>query len=290
MHSYISSPGRTAEILTRYGIKLHKKSGQNFLIDTNSVKKIVSRAGVSRSDVILEIGSGIGSLTEILLPRAKKIICIEIDKSLTKAFKDIFKENIDRKIELICSDALKLDYSEMAQKYGINKAVSNLPYSIAAPLVLKILLESPNIKKMFITIQKDIALRMLASAGDKNYSSYTVKTNFLADFKFCFQISRSCFLPRPFVDSVVLEVTRKDDKILSGENFDVRDFFVFVTGCFSHRRKKLKNSLTQKNSKYCHKSEMIIKLLSEMGQGENTRAEELSLENYIFLYKNLSNI
>ncbi len=290
MHSYISSPGRTKEILSRYGIKLHKKLGQNFLIDTNSAKKIVSRADVRSSDIILEVGSGIGSLTEILLSRAKIVVCIEIDKLLARAFKDIFKENIDGKIELICLDALKLDYNQLARKFGINKVVSNLPYNIAAPLVLKILLESPDIKKMFITIQKDIALRMLASVGDKNYSSYTVKTSFLADFKLCFQISRNCFIPRPFVDSAVVEVTRKDDKVLSRENFNIKDFFGLVTKCFSHRRKKLVNSLAQKDSGYCYKSEIIIKLLSEMGQDKNTRAEELSLENYIFLYKNLSNI
>jgi 16S rRNA (adenine1518-N6/adenine1519-N6)-dimethyltransferase len=290
MHSYISSPGRTKEILSRYGIKLHKKLGQNFLIDTNSAKKIVSRANVSSSDVILEVGSGIGSLTEILIPRVKKIVCIEIDKTLARTFKDIFKENIDGKIELICSDALKLDYNQLARRHGVNKVVSNLPYNIAAPLVLKILLESLDIKKMFITIQKDIALRILASVGDKNYSSYTVKTNFLADSKLCFQISRNCFLPRPFVDSAVVEVTRKDDKILSRENFNIKDFFNFVTRCFSHRRKKLVNSLAQKDSGYCYKTEIIIKLLSEMGRDKNIRAEELSLENYIFLYENLSDI
>jgi 16S rRNA (adenine1518-N6/adenine1519-N6)-dimethyltransferase len=290
MQSYISSPGRTKEILTRYGIKLSKKLGQNLLIDTNSAKKIVSHADVSGSDVILEVGSGIGSLTEILLSRAKTVVCVEIDKLLARAFEDIFKKDIGRKIKLICSDALKLDYSEMAQKYGISKVVSNLPYSIAAPLVLKILLESPDIKKMFITIQKDVALRMLASAGEKNYSSYTVKTSFLADFKSCFQVSRNCFIPRPFVDSAVVEATRKDEKIKDTRGFDIRDFFDFVTGCFSHRRKKLVNSLARKNSKYCHKSKIIIKLLSEIGLDKNTRAEELSLENYIFMYKSLNNM
>jgi 16S rRNA (adenine1518-N6/adenine1519-N6)-dimethyltransferase len=290
MHSYISSPGKTTQILKKYGIKLSKKLGQNFLIDTNSAKKIVSCADVSTSDVILEVGSGVGSLTQILLSRAKKVVCVEIDRLLARAFEDIFREDIGRKIKLICSDALKLDYGEMAQKYGINKLVSNLPYSIAAPLVLKILLESPDIKKMFITIQKDIALRMLASVGDKNYSSYTVKTRFLADFESCFQISRNCFIPRPFVDSAVVEATRKDDKILDRKDFDIKDFFDFVTGCFSHRRKKLVNSLAQKDTKYCHKSKIIIKLLSKIGRDMNTRAEELSLENYIFMYKNLTNM
>lgn len=285
MQSYISSPKKTAQILKRYGIKLKKSLGQNFLIDTNSAKKIVSCAGAGISDVILEVGSGIGSLTEILLPRVKKVVCIEIDRLIVKAFSDIFKNDIGKKIELIQSDALKLDYGDIAKKYGVNKIISNLPYSIAAPLVLKILLESENIEEMLITIQKDIAQRFLASPGDKNYSSYTVKSNFLADFNLCFQVSRNCFLPRPFVDSSVVNAARKKKKA----SIDTEGFFDFVTRCFSHRRKKLLNSLMQKDSRYCHKLEIIIKLLAEIKKDRNTRAEELSLENYIFLYRNLIN-
>ncbi len=285
MQSYISSPKKTAQILKRYGIRLKKSLGQNFLIDTNSAKKIVSCADAGSSDVILEVGSGIGSLTEILLPRVKKVVCIEIDILLARAFSDIFKNDIGKKIELIHSDALKLEYGDIAERYGVNKIISNLPYSIAAPLVLKILIESEKIEEMFITIQKDRAQRVLASPGDKNYSSYTVKSNFLADFNLCFQISRSCFLPSPFVDSSVVKAVRKKKKA----SIDTKGFFNFVTRCFSHRRKKLINSLTQKDSRYCHKKEKIIKFLAEIKKDRNTRAEELSLENYIFLYRNMIN-
>ena len=288
--NYISSPGNTARILSENGIKLRKSLGQNFLIDTNSAKKIVKCAGVDSKDVILEIGSGIGSLTEIILARAKKVVCVEIDGLLIKAFKDIFSKNLKEKsrLELIQINALKLNYGDVAGKYGINKVVSNLPYSIAAHLLLKILLEAESIKKLLLTIQKDIAGRMLASPGDKNYSSYTVKANFLADFNFCFQISRSCFIPRPFIDSVVIEANRKENELLKSDNFDIKDFFDFVNGCFLHRRKKLVNSLSQSGSRYCDKMELIIKLLSEIGKNKNIRAEELTLEDYIYLYKKLN--
>ncbi len=287
---YISSPGNTARILSENGIKLRKSLGQNFLIDTNSAKKIVKCAGVDSEDVILEIGSGIGSLTEIILARAKKVVCIEIDELLIKAFKDIFSENLKEKskLELIQINALKLNYGDIAGKYGINKVVSNLPYSIAAHLLLKILLEAESIKKLLLTIQKDIAGRMLASPGDKNYSSYTVKANSLADFNFCFQISRSCFIPRPFIDSVVIEANRKENELLKSDNFNIKDFFDFVNGCFLHRRKKLVNSLSQSSSRYCDKMELIIKLLSKIGKNKNIRAEELTLEDYIYLYKKLN--
>ncbi len=293
MNSYISSPGNTARILNQYGIRLKKNLGQNFLIDTNSAKKIVKFAEVGPEDVILEVGSGIGSLTEVMLPLAKKIICVEIDRMLIKAFRDIFDKNLkdESKLELIQTDALKLDYYNLAGKYNIRKVVSNLPYSVAAPLLIKILIEAKQVKKMVLTIQRDIAERLLASVGDKNYSSYAVKANFLADFNFCFQISRSCFLPRPFVDSSVIEVIRKNGGLLEGQGFDIMDFFNFVDGCFLHRRKKLINSLAQSDEGYCHKVELIIKLLSGLGKDKNIRAEELRVEDYVYLYKNLiSNI
>jgi len=293
MHShvnfYISSPGKTTRILNEYGIKLKKSLGQNFLIDTNSAKKIVKCAGVNSKDIILEIGSGVGGLTEIIIGKAEKVVCVEIDKLLIKAFKDIFRERLKgEKLELIETDALKLNYRDIVRKYKINKVVSNLPYSIAAPLLLKILLEAETIKTMFLTIQKDIGGRLLASTGDKNYSSYTVKANFLADFNFCFQISRNCFIPRPFVDSVVIKVSRKDNKHLIGSKWDIKDFFNFVNSCFLHRRKKLINSLCQNNTRYCDKMELIVELLSEIGKDKNVRAEELSLKDYIYLYEKLN--
>ena len=288
MNPYISSPAETTRILRNYGIKLKKSLGQNFLIDTNSAKKIVKYAGVDSSDIILEIGSGIGSLTEILINEAKKVVCIEIDDLLVKAFKDIFQKGSKGKIQLIQANALKLDYAYIAGKYKITKVVSNLPYSIAAHLLLKILMEAEDIKKLFITLQKDMAERLLASVGDKNYGSYTIKSNFLADFNFCFQISRNCFLPRPFINSAVIEVSRKDTGILTGKNFNTVDFFDFLNSCFLHRRKKLINSLSQSDSRYCHKLELIIKLLSEIGKSKDVRAEELYLKDYIFLYGKLN--
>ncbi|HEY4695643.1 MAG TPA: 16S rRNA (adenine(1518)-N(6)/adenine(1519)-N(6))-dimethyltransferase RsmA [Candidatus Hydromicrobium sp.] len=288
MNPYISSPAETARILRNYGIKLKKSLGQNFLIDTNSAKKIVKYAGVNSRDIILEIGSGIGSLTEILINEAKKVVCIEIDDLLVKAFKDIFQKGSKGKIQLIQANALKLDYAYIAGKYKITKVVSNLPYSIAAHLLLKILMEAEDIKKLFVTLQKDMAERLLASVGDKNYGSYTIKSNFLADFNFCFQISRNCFLPRPFINSAVIEVSRKDTGILTGKNFNTVDFFDFLNSCFLHRRKKLINSLSQSDSRYCHKLELIIKLLSEIERSKDARAEELYLKDYIFLYKKLN--
>jgi len=302
MCSYISSPAKTGQILNQYRIKLKKSLGQNFLIDTNIAKKIVFFSDIKPGDVVLEVGCGIGSLTEIILPAVKKVICIEIDKFLLEAFKDIFKYEIGEKIELIEGDALKLDYYEISSKYKINKMISNLPYKVAAPLLLKILVGEDSIKDFYITIQKDIADRLVSKPRSKNYSSYTVKANFLASFSICFPISRSCFVPKPFIDSVVIEVKRKSivDYLKelfcneSGANISnsnkkilITNFFNFIDSCFLHRRKKLINSLVKSNSKYSCRVNLIIDLLSKIGKDRNARAEELNLEDFIFLYRNV---
>jgi len=300
MSAYISSPIRTDSIIRKYKIGLKKSLGQNFIVDTNIAKKIAFKANISPEDIILEIGSGIGSLTEVLLPLSNKIICIEIDRLIAKAFKDIFTERLGKEIELIEGDALKLDYCKLSKEYKINKIVSNLPYKIAAPLLIRILIEATGIDRLFVTIQKDIADRVLASPGDKNYSLYTVKSNFLASYNVCFQISRNCFRPKPFVDSTFIEIIRKDSSALSKKLIDIQgriknknkaviDFFKFIDDCFSNRRKKIINSLISSSKKYLDKKVLIIKLLNEINKGENVRAEELKLEDFIFLYKNIIN-
>ena len=300
MSVYISSPIRTDGIIRKYKIGLKKSLGQNFLVDTNIAKKIASKANINSEDIILEIGSGIGSLTEVLLSLSNKIICIEIDRLVAKAFKDIFTERLGKEIGLIEADALKLDYCKLSKEYEINKIVSNLPYKIAAPLLIKILIEAADIDRLLVTIQKDIADRVLAKPGDKNYSSYTVKSNFLASYNVCFQISRNCFRPKPFVDSTFVEIIRKDSSALLKKLIDIQgrienknkaviDFFKFIDDCFSNRRKKVINSLAGSSEKYLDKKVLIIKLLNEISKNENVRAEELKLEDFIFLYKNISN-
>ncbi len=284
--TYISSPSRTAEILNLNNIRLKKSLGQNFLIDTNVLKKIARAAELKPKDIVLEIGSGIGSLTEIMLPQVKKIICIEIDNRLVQVFKEIFQSSLSSRINLIEYDAMKLDYKELITRTGATKVVSNLPYKIAAPLIPKIMLEAPEIEHYCLTIQKDIADRLTAKKGDKNYSSYSVKASFLADFKILFSVSRSCFIPAPFVDSIVVKADRKTSKETADIN--IADFFSFVEDCFLHRRKKLINSLLASNEhKYIDKINLIIKMLHGIGKDRNLRAEDLDLNNFLFLYRSL---
>jgi len=298
MDKYISSPSKTAGILKEFDIKLRKSLGQNFLIDTNILKKITRLSGIESNETILEVGSGIGSLTEILLDVAGRVICVEVDKRLSGIFMGLFRDYSGSKVVLIEQDAMKLDYSLLAKKYGIKKMVANLPYKIAAPLVLKILVEAPGIKKMYLTIQKDIAERLTAKKGDKNYSSFSVKANFLAKFKVLFIINRTCFVPVPFVDSVFIEVSRKApgqydfDRILpNGKSRkkltaqQVNRLFSFIDACFRHRRKKMLNSLADSGDSFITgKIDAIAKVLDGMGKGRGIRAEELEVEDFLRLF------
>jgi len=288
MGQYISSPKRTSKILSDHGIRLRKRLGQNYMIDTNSIKKMVSLAEIIPGENILEIGSGIGSLTEILLESgAGRVICIEIDRKVSQVFKDIFSDGIKRgRVESVIGNAMDIDYERLTIEYNIEKMVSNLPYKIAAPLMLKILREAPTIKHFLVTIQKDMADRLLAKAGDKNYSSYTVKSNLLADYRPGFKISRNCFMPKPFVDSVVVGISRRTLPEGFSSNNDIEKFFGLVNNSFLHRRKKLLNSLALSKD---HRTELdkIAGLLPEIGKNTEVRAQDLSLEDYIFLFKNL---
>ncbi|MCE5329486.1 16S rRNA (adenine(1518)-N(6)/adenine(1519)-N(6))-dimethyltransferase RsmA [bacterium] len=305
--NYISSPSRTAQILKQYNLSLKKTYGQNFLIDTNVLKKITNFADLKEDETILEVGPGIGSLTEILLPKIKKIVCVELDRNLAAAFNEIFAPETGKKIILITEDAMKLNYNEICQEYDISKFVSNLPYNIAAPLILKILSQTDKIKDFYVTIQKDIAERILAKPGDKNYNAFTVKLDYYAKFIGSFPISKNCFYPKPFVDSVTVYLKRKDSffpekvkerinsillsDILGNSSMIINftgDFFKFVEDCFSHRRKKLINSLILSEDYYKNNQDKILQNLEALGFSRDIRPEELSYEDYMMLFITIS--
>jgi 16S rRNA (adenine1518-N6/adenine1519-N6)-dimethyltransferase len=195
-----------------------------------------------------------------------------------------------KEIVFIENDAMRIDYNELNKEHNITRVVSNLPYKVAAPLMLKILIEAPEIRKMYFTIQKDIAERLLAKPGDKGYSSYCVKANFLADFKTLFQVPRNCFMPVPNIDSNVIEVTAKDTLKKQLIDNRVNEFFSFIDNCFLHRRKKLVNSLQQAPEQSIvmkddlDKKVLIVKMLHGIGKGPDIRAEDLTIQEFIMLF------
>jgi 16S rRNA (adenine1518-N6/adenine1519-N6)-dimethyltransferase len=297
---YISSPTNTMKIIKKYDLVLKKIYGQNFIIDTNVLKKITGFADLNEKDVVLEIGPG---LTEIMMSEVKKIICIEIDKKFAEVFTEIFGKFIGDKIVFISKDAMKVDYEEICSLYSVNKLVSNLPYKIAAPVILKILGETNRITDLFATIQKDIADRILAKPGDKNYNAATVKMNFFSEFCGGFGISKNCFYPKPHVDSETVHLRKwqrflptpildKIDVLVVGDllknNILKRsfreDFFKFVEDSFSHRRKKLINSLIINNRYYLEHQQEILQALTIVNKDKDIRPEELSLEEYLTVF------
>jgi 16S rRNA (adenine1518-N6/adenine1519-N6)-dimethyltransferase len=289
MKEFISSPGNTALLLKKYDIRLKKSLGQNFLIDTNVLKKIARISSAGENDSVLEIGSGLGSLTEILVPLVKNIVCVEVDAKLSKAFREEMADFIGTNITLIESDAMKIDYGRLSRELKINKVISNLPYKIAAPFIITILKDAPGIDKMYLTIQKDIADRLVAKSGDKNYSSYTVKSAWLADFRIMFQISRTCFMPVPNVNSIFIEVCRKNlkDNKIGAEQ--VNEFFSFIESCFLHRRKKLVNSLQKVLERYnIDKKDLTDRVLHGIGKSAEVRAEDLTLDDFVQLFLSLN--
>lgn len=314
LNNYISSPGNTLEVLKKNSIFLRKTRGQNFLTDTNILKKITRASGVGSDDTVLEIGSGIGSLTEILAQKTKKVICIEIDRKLIKIFNENFSEparaSLKKKIILIEDDAMKADLQKLNKKHHFTRVVSNLPYKVAAPLILKILTEVPGLKNMLLTIQKDIAERLLSKPGDKYYSSYCVKSNFLADFKILFSVPRNCFFPVPNIDSVVIEVVPENISSSNIKAENLGQFFSFIDHCFAHRRKKLVNSLRaafrssagfgysrldsseerKRLDENIDKKDLMVKMLRVIGKGADIRAENLSIQEFVMLFLSLKSI
>jgi len=304
MNNYISSPTSTLSILKKNNIILKKTLGQNFLVDTNILKKIVRASGTTEEDTVLEIGSGIGSLTEILAQTAKKVICIEIDSKLVNAFNENFSEPsralFKEKIIIINEDAMKTDFERLNEQNRLTRVVSNLPYKVAAPLIIKILVQLPGLKNMLLTIQKDIAERLLSKPGDKYYSSYCVKANYLADFKILFAVPRNCFFPAPNIDSVVVEVTPKNISCSKIGTERLDKFLSFIEHCFIHRRKKLINSLeaafkapflTKSHlNDYIDKKDLIVKMLHGIGKGADIRAEHLSLKDFEKLFLSICSI
>ena len=215
----------------------------------------------------------------------KNMVCIEVDPRLSAAFREVMAGSIESNITFIESDAMKIDYNKLSREFKINKVISNLPYKIAAPLIITILKYAPGVEKMYLTIQKDIADRLLAKTGDKNYSSYTGESVFLADFKKMFYIPRTCFMPVPKVD-FVYSVCRKDMKDSKICSVLVDDFFSFIDNCFLHRRKKLVNSLQKILEKYNVDKKRFngLKCYMSIGKDAEVRAEELTADDFMSLF------
>lgn len=222
----------TKDILSRHGIKLNKNLGQNYLIDKNKRDQIINFGDISKEDVILEIGTGIGTLTLELAKRAKKVIAIEQDKKICEILAQRLEDEKIDNVELINDDALKVDFPPF------NKIISNLPYQISSPITFKFL--NYDFDLGILMYQKEFASRMNGEVGTKNYSRLSAMLYFKCDVEKLTEVSNESFIPKPQIDSAVVKLTPKENSI-SDEDF--RTYSKFTKALFQHRNKKIKNAL-----------------------------------------------
>jgi 16S rRNA (adenine1518-N6/adenine1519-N6)-dimethyltransferase len=275
----------TKELIKKYGIKLTKSLGQNFLTDDNVVRRIVDTAEITKDDLVMEIGPGIGSMTGELASRAGKVIAVEIDKYLIPALKDNLKEFSN--LEIINQDIMKVNVREITDS-GHNmriKVAANLPYYITTPIIMKLLEEENDIELMVFMVQKEVAQRMVAKPGGKDYGALSVAVQYYAQPEIVFDVPPHCFVPQPEVDSTIIKLKKNTTPPVSLKDKDM--FFKVVKASFGQRRKTLLNALT--NSGGFNKSkEEIREILINLNINENARGETLSIEQFASLSNQFS--
>ncbi|RJQ31924.1 MAG: ribosomal RNA small subunit methyltransferase A [Actinobacteria bacterium] len=252
----LANPSKTIEVLNKYDLCLTKLYGQHFLVDANIIRKIITSSNLNKKDDVVEIGPGIGTLSDEIAPKVKSLTLVELDKHFIAPLKYTLKSY--QNVKILHKDALSLDYQKL--KPGPNKLISNLPYNIASPLLIKILKEAPYIKTLVVMVQKEVGARLLAKPSTKQYGALTIKINYLAKPEKMFLVSKNVFLPKPKVDSMVVKLCR----IRKWKKAD-EQLFDLINQSFVHRRKMLKK-----------------------GPYPSKRAEELSLNDYLLIYKALS--
>lgn len=255
--------------------KFKKSLGQNFLIDNNIKRKIIESASIDSGSIILEVGPGNGSLTKELVKLGVPVISFEIDERLKDDLEKIDASNLS----LFFGDFLKVDLSSVLEKYNYTKIhlIANLPYYITTPIINKVMSES-SIDEMIVMVQKEVGDRFKAKPNSKDYNSLSVSLQYYFDIEKVTLVSKNCFVPKPNVDSIVVKFTRKKDLI------HVRDeemFFKFVRDCFKQKRKNLRNNLKD------YDLDRIEMALNDLGKDLTYRAEQLSIEDFAFIFNSL---
>ncbi len=278
----IANPANTIDIIKKYDFNFQKKFGQNFLIDTHVLNKICSDSGLGKNDLAIEIGPGIGALTQYLAITAKAVVAVEIDKNLLPILGDTLKDY--KNTELINADFLKVDLEklidECIQKYGEFdniRIIANLPYYITTPIIMNVLESHTHIDSITVMIQKEVADRMQAAPGSKNYGALSLAVQYYSDPYVVAFVPQNCFIPRPKVGSSVIRLDIYKDKPIKTVNEKL--MFQIIRAGFNQRRKTLVNSLINFEGLQFSKNK-IIHALSLLGKSEKIRGEALSLDEF----------
>jgi len=274
----LGNPQNTIEVLQKYRFNFQKKFGQNFLIDTHVLDKIIDSAQITKDDFVLEIGPGIGTMTQYLCERAREVVAVEIDKNLIPILSDTLKNYSN--VTVINEDILKLDICKLAEEKNQGKpikVVANLPYYITTPIIMGLFESHVPIDSITIMVQKEVAERMQEKPGSKEYGALSLAVQYYAKPEIVANVPPNCFMPRPNVGSAVIRLTRHEKPPVEVE--DEKLMFRIIRASFNQRRKTLANGLN--NSPEIHlPKEVIQESIVSLGVPENIRGEALSLEQF----------
>ena len=270
---------KTKFIMKKYGITANKKLGQNFLIDDNAIDAIVNSSKISKEDLVIEIGPGLGTLTKPLLESAGKVICIELDTRMIEILEDRFK--LYDNFELINNDVLKVDLNKLIlenknETIKHAKVVANLPYYITTPIIMKLLEERLDIESITVMIQKEVADRLVTKPGEVNTGAITYAINYYTKPSRIYEVDKTSFIPAPEVNSTIIKLDVLKTPSVKAENEEL--MFKIIKSAFMQKRKTLLNSLT--NSNLFGNKDEIEKILQELSIDLKIRGEKLTLEEY----------
>ena len=283
---YLGNPKYTVEILQKYNFVFQKRFGQNFLIDENIIRKIIDASGITKEDLVIEIGPGIGTLTQYLAEKAREVIAIEIDKALIPILEDTLKEWPN--VTVINQDILKIDLRKLIidrNKGQPVRIVANLPYYITTPIIMGILEQQIPVSTMVFMMQKEVAERIEASPGTKEYGALSLAVKYYSEISHVSEVPPNCFIPRPAVSSRVVCMKRYEKPPVRAE--DEVLLFRLIRASFNQRRKTFANSVRNALS---YDRETIEEILVQMGLPPNIRGEALTLDQFTQIADKLSKI
>ena len=284
--AYLGTPTATAQVIKKYGFSFQKKYGQNFLIDANILEKIIASAEITKEDCVIEIGPGIGTMTQYLAENAREVVAVEIDKNLIPILEETLKEY--KNVSILNEDILKVDLNRLVKEKNDGrpiKVVANLPYYITTPIIMGLFESHVPLSSITIMVQKEVADRMQVGPGTKDYGALSLAVQYYAKPEIMLNVPPACFMPRPNVGSAVIRLTRFEEPPVKAQ--DERKMFSIIRAAFNQRRKTLANALTNglaytnEEGKVIHVSRKeVCEALEKMGLSQTIRGEALSLEQF----------
>lgn len=284
--AYLGTPTATAQVIKKYGFSFQKKFGQNFLIDANILEKIIASAEITKEDCVIEIGPGIGTMTQYLAENAREVVAVEIDKNLIPILEETLKEY--ENVSILNEDILKVDLNRLVKEKNDGrpiKMVANLPYYITTPIIMGLFESQVPLSSITIMVQKEVADRMQVGPGTKDYGALSLAVQYYAKPEIMLNVPPACFMPRPNVGSAVIRLTRFEEP--PAKTQDERKMFSIIRAAFNQRRKTLANALTNglaytnEEGRVIHVSRKeVCETLEKMGLSQTIRGEALSLEQF----------